>query len=222
VPTESWSLFGWSASSPGPTFAATSDLAAQKRKLVAKHHDLELLERRGARAQQDERHQPAQGEIQKRGAVQGPWVEGTEVRELYGDREADHAFPQARPGLRTPHARADEVRELMLAEDFQDVPRDVIWSVAMFLWAEVCARLEDADCADVLYEFLAPLAGRQAVSGPSICGSIDAALGALAVALGRHDQAEAHFTTAAEIEERFGAPLFLARTRAGWARAFII
>jgi hypothetical protein len=43
----------------------------------------------------------------------------------------------------------------------------------------------------------------------------------------RHDpralrrQAEIHFAVAAEIEERLGAPLLLARTRASWARALI-
>jgi hypothetical protein len=37
----------------------------------------------------------------------------------------------------------------------------------------------------------------------------------------RYEQAEDHFAAAAEIEERLGAPLFLARTRAGWARALI-
>jgi hypothetical protein len=37
----------------------------------------------------------------------------------------------------------------------------------------------------------------------------------------RYEQAEGHFAAAAEIEGRFGAPLFLARPHAGWARALI-
>ncbi len=52
-------------------------------------------------------------------------------------------------------------------------------------------------------------------------GSIAWALGTLATTLGRYEQAEDHFAAAAEIEERFGAPLFLARTHVGWARALI-
>ena len=52
-------------------------------------------------------------------------------------------------------------------------------------------------------------------------GSIDWALGALATTLERYEQAEGHFAAAAEIDERFGAPLLLARTHAGWARALI-
>ena len=37
--------------------------------------------------------------------------------------------------------REDEARELALAEDFQSVPWDEVWSVAMFVWADVCSRL---------------------------------------------------------------------------------
>jgi hypothetical protein len=33
--------------------------------------------------------------------------------------------------------------------------------------------------------------------------------------------AEGHFAAAAEIDERFAAPMLLARTHAGWARALI-
>ena len=39
--------------------------------------------------------------------------------------------------------------------------------------------------------------------------------------LERYEQAERHFAAAAEIEERLGAQLFLARTHASWARALI-
>ena len=118
-------------------------------------------------------------------------------------------------------AREDEARELALAEDFTAVPWDVVWSVAMFMWAEVCTRLGAIDRATTLYELLEPFSGRLAVSGPSVYGSIDRALGTLASTLGRYEQAERYFAAAAEIEQRLGAPLFLARTRASWARALI-
>ena len=52
-------------------------------------------------------------------------------------------------------------------------------------------------------------------------GTFAWALGTLAATLERYEQAEGHFTAAAEIEERLGAPLFLARTHAAWARALI-
>ncbi len=43
----------------------------------------------------------------------------------------------------------------------------------------------------------------------------------LAAILERYQEAERHFAAATEIAERLGAPLFLARTRASWARALI-
>ena len=54
-----------------------------------------------------------------------------------------------------------------------------------------------------------------------VSGSIPSQLGNLATTLGRYEEAEAHFGAAAAIEERLGAPLLLARTHAGWARALI-
>jgi class 3 adenylate cyclase len=116
--------------------------------------------------------------------------------------------------------RADEARELALSEDFQSVPWDSVWALAMFLWADVCCRLELDERAGELYELLAPSAGQLAVT-VLIYGSIDWALGKLATTLERYEQAEAHFAAAPEIEGRLGAPLFLARTHAGRAQALI-
>jgi class 3 adenylate cyclase len=117
--------------------------------------------------------------------------------------------------------REDEARELAIAEDFQSVLWDWTWLLTIFLWADVCSRLGLDGRADELYELLAPFAGVLAVSGTLVAGSVAWALGALATTLGRHEQAEGHFAAAAEIEESFGAPLFLARTHVGWARALI-
>jgi hypothetical protein len=117
--------------------------------------------------------------------------------------------------------RADEARRLALAEDFQIAPWDWFWSWTMFIWADVCSRLGLGDRAGDLYERLAPFSGQLAAGGPVAFGSIAWALGTLATTLRRDEQAEGHFLAAAEIEERFGAPLFLARTHAGWASALI-
>jgi hypothetical protein len=117
--------------------------------------------------------------------------------------------------------REDEAQELAIAEDFQSVRWDWTWLLTIFLWADVCSRLGLGARADELYELLAPFAGMLAVSGTLVAGSVAWALGALATTLGRNEQAEGHFAAAAELEERFGAPLFLARTQVGWARALI-
>ena len=66
-----------------------------------------------------------------------------------------------------------------------------------------------------------PSPGRWCGRGAIVLGSIDWALGALARTQERYEQAERHFAAAAEIDERLGAPLLLARTRAGWARTLV-
>jgi class 3 adenylate cyclase/tetratricopeptide (TPR) repeat protein len=118
--------------------------------------------------------------------------------------------------------RADEAHELAAAEDFQSIPWDEGWSVGMVVWAEVCSRLRAVDRARELYELLAPFSGQLASTGGAIVTrSIAAALGALAATLERYEDADGHFAAAAEIEGRLGAPLLLARTHTGWARALI-
>ena len=117
--------------------------------------------------------------------------------------------------------RADEARELALAEDLQNVPWNVVWSVALLIWADVYARLRALDRVGEMYELLEPFSGQIVVVGPSVYGSIAWALGKLAATLERFQAAEEHFAAAALLEEHLGAPLFLARTRADWASALI-
>jgi hypothetical protein len=117
--------------------------------------------------------------------------------------------------------RENEALELALAEDLRDAPWDWHWSWTMFIWADVCCRLGLVDRARELYELLVPFSRQLAGSGDSAWGSIASALGVLATTLQRYELAEGHFRAAAVIEDRFGAPLLLARTRAGWARALI-
>jgi hypothetical protein len=71
------------------------------------------------------------------------------------------------------------------------------------------------------YLLYAAVAGQLAAPPGMVYGTFAWALGTLAATLERHEQAEGHFAAAAAIEESLGAPLFLARTHAGWARALI-
>jgi tetratricopeptide (TPR) repeat protein len=114
-----------------------------------------------------------------------------------------------------------EAVQLALAEDFDRVPMAAVWSGAFYGWAEVCSELGLVDRAGELYELLAPFAGQVASGGSQLYGSFAWPLGRLAVTLGRFEQAEEHFAAAAQIDERLGAPLFLARTNADWANALI-
>jgi tetratricopeptide (TPR) repeat protein len=118
--------------------------------------------------------------------------------------------------------RTDEARELALAEDFQGVPWNFLWPLSMFNWADACSRLGLTHRARELYELLRPFSGQLAVSGNTLSGSFDWALGRLATALEWYERAEDHFAQAEEIEGRLGAPLFLARTRADSARMLIL
>ena len=96
--------------------------------------------------------------------------------------------------------REDEARELALAEDLQSIPWEQAWSTAMIVWAMVCSRLAIVERAGELYELLAPFSDQLAATPPSVYGSIAWALGILAAALERYEQAEGHFAAAAEIE----------------------
>jgi class 3 adenylate cyclase len=117
--------------------------------------------------------------------------------------------------------REDEAVELAIAEDLEHAPWDWHWSWTMLIWADVCCRMGLVDRARELYELLLPFSAQLASSGASSWGSIAWALGVLATTLKRHELSEGHFRAAAGIEDRFGAPLLLARTRTGWARALI-
>jgi class 3 adenylate cyclase/tetratricopeptide (TPR) repeat protein len=118
--------------------------------------------------------------------------------------------------------REDEARELALAEDFQSVRWDDTWPMAMIHWADACSRVRVLDRAGELYELLTPFSGQLAsAAGLAVAGSTDWALGTLAATLEHHEEAEGHFAAAVEIETTLGAPLLLARTHVGWARALI-
>jgi tetratricopeptide (TPR) repeat protein len=93
------------------------------------------------------------------------------------------------------------------AGDFASLPRDAGWLGAMHQLARVCARLDDAARAAVLYEQLRPFAGRVAVAWPLvvIVGPIDQSPGVLAATLARYDAAEAHFADAMAVSERMRA-----------------
>jgi DNA-binding SARP family transcriptional activator/tetratricopeptide (TPR) repeat protein len=92
----------------------------------------------------------------------------------------------------------------------------------MAMLAEVSARLGDAETAPLLLALLAPHHALVATSGGGSSGPVAHYLGLLATTLGRHDAAEAHFEEAARIEDRMGAPAWLARTRLEWARMLLV
>ncbi len=144
------------------------------------------------------------------------------MKQLAGEPDSLAAWRAAAELALIQSGRGDEARELALVEDFHSIPWDDTWSVTVFCWADACSHLRLLDRTGELYELLEPFNDQLATGGGTIVyGSIAWALGALAATLERYEQAEGHFADAAEIEAGLGAPLFLARTHAGWARALI-
>jgi tetratricopeptide (TPR) repeat protein len=95
------------------------------------------------------------------------------------------------------HERASAEFEQLAAHDFTDVPRDMTWFNAICTLAEACARLGDAERAALLYELILPHRTRNMQIGMITCwGSAERYLGLLAGAMGRRDEAAAHFKAA--------------------------
>jgi tetratricopeptide (TPR) repeat protein len=105
--------------------------------------------------------------------------------------------------------REDEARrelEYLAAADFDHIPRDALWLVAMSLLAELCARLGDRVRARRLLELLGPYDGRNVVSmGAAYLGPVARLLGLLAMTVGEDERALGHLETARASAERVGA-----------------
>jgi class 3 adenylate cyclase/tetratricopeptide (TPR) repeat protein len=117
--------------------------------------------------------------------------------------------------------RARQALESMAASGFAGCPIDVTWSVSMATWAAVAAALGHTASAVVLRRALMPYRDRLACMATVTMGTVAYHLGLLATTTGDFDGAESEFAHAAAIEERIGAPTWLARTRTEWARALL-
>jgi len=118
-------------------------------------------------------------------------------------------------------SEAREEFERLAARDFDDIPKDLDWMIAMTLLSEVCADLGDAERAEVLYARLEPYADVNVVIGlAAVClGSAASFLGRLAATMGRHEEAAAHFESALAANDGLRAPACLARTQVDYAAA---
>jgi tetratricopeptide (TPR) repeat protein len=105
--------------------------------------------------------------------------------------------------------REEEARrelEHLAAADFEDIPRDALWLVAMSALAQLCALLGDARRAQRLYELLISYEGRNVVFlGAAYLGPVAHYLGLLAMTTGDDERALAHLETARAAAERMGA-----------------
>jgi hypothetical protein len=106
--------------------------------------------------------------------------------------------------------RVDEARkelEQLAAGDFEGLPRDATWLLAMSMLAELCTMLGDRPRARCLYELLAPYEGRNViVIGAAYYGPVARFLGLLAMTIGEDERALGHLETARSAAQRMGAP----------------
>jgi tetratricopeptide (TPR) repeat protein len=122
--------------------------------------------------------------------------------------------------------RVEEAREefeRLAAHDFEDVPKDLDWMIAMTLLSDVCADLGDAERAALLYDRLEPYADVNVVIGlaAACLGSAAGYLGKLAATMGRPERAVEHFERALAANAELQAPGCLARAQVDYARAIM-
>lgn len=113
--------------------------------------------------------------------------------------------------------------DVLAADGFAAVPRDLVWPGAVSLLSEVCAGLADAEMAEVLYRLFGSHAGLLVVTANALhCpGPVDRYLGMLAATAGHPDRAEVHYRAALALEERIQAPPLEARTCLWYGRLLV-
>jgi DNA-binding CsgD family transcriptional regulator len=134
-----------------------------------------------------------------------------------------------RPGLAILHfelgAReaAQQVFEDLAADGFAGLPNDAIRTASLAYLAEVCAWLGDTARAAQLHALLLPYAGRCIVFGAhtATLGAADRLLGLLSATLQQWGEAQRHFETALEVDQRSGGRPWLPRTRCDFAQMLL-
>jgi tetratricopeptide (TPR) repeat protein len=110
----------------------------------------------------------------------------------------------------------------LLDRDLSREHRDSEWLFAMCVLADPTAALAEKSGVQRLYAALVPYQDLYAIApSEGLFGAVARALGVLATALGRYDDAERHFAHAATTHAELEAPGFLARTNCDWALALL-
>ena len=155
------------------------------------------------------------------------WQQGT-MGDIVGLIEESIAtMPELADGIAAAtalaHAEADRAEEAgrllagLASQDF-DLSLDPAWLAAMADFAEAAVECRDPRYAEPLFDRLLPWADLFACNGTTAEGPVRHYLGGLAALLGRFDEAEAHFTRAAEFNDRCGGKFMAARTDLWWGR----
>ncbi|MDP9236681.1 MAG: protein kinase [Chloroflexota bacterium] len=134
-------------------------------------------------------------------------------------------FPALRAALGLGFAQTDRLDEAhltiepLLSMGVAGLRDDPNFDATLPLLAETCAAIGEQVAAPELYEALLSCEHLMLCTGWRVpFGSADRLLGLLAALMGRRDDAARHFESAIEIEKRFGARPWVARTQLDYAR----
>jgi len=106
------------------------------------------------------------------------------------------------------------VFDALARDEFRALYRDNEWLLGITLTSEACSILGDAAAAKILYNQVAPFAGRHAIGhAEGSVGAVDRYLGLLAATAGAIDEAVRHLQDAIALNERIGAVPWAAHTR---------
>ena len=117
------------------------------------------------------------------------------------------------------HEAARRELEILGADEFAALPRDMFWLADVALVGQACWMAGDVERARVLYDQLLPYARRNVTAGAiAACwGSASRILALLAATLGRRAEACRHFEEAIEMNGAIGAVNWQARSRVEYA-----
>jgi DNA-binding SARP family transcriptional activator len=119
-------------------------------------------------------------------------------------------------------SEARAVSDDLAANDFAALPLTNEWLFSMGFLAEVTALLGDAEVAQTMHGLLLPYASLNASTADYIAtGSVSRSLGILASVLRRSGEAQRHFESALELNERMGARPWVAQTEHDYARMLL-
>jgi len=126
------------------------------------------------------------------------------------------------------YAELDRLREAraefedMARRDFDDIQRDLLWTLTIGYLGEIAALLGDTRRGERLYALLLPHADRNVVALNSACnGPVARQLGLLAESIGRPEDADRHFAEALAMSERLESPPLVARVQYDCARTLL-
>jgi class 3 adenylate cyclase/DNA polymerase III delta prime subunit len=121
------------------------------------------------------------------------------------------------------HEDARAELDVLVANDFEDVPKDYLWLGALSGAAELCYLVSAREPARLLYDLLLPYGDRNIMVGDAVAALGAGAwfLGMLATTLDRRADAEGHFEHAIALNESMGLPLYKGRAELGLAELML-